>query len=74
MKLLYDARYIRTDFHDGISRYTTELGKALAKITEVTFLINDPAQQKFLPKNAKIEYIHAPTSPMVKPKVTNAEP
>ncbi|RWZ78647.1 MAG: glycosyltransferase family 1 protein [Candidatus Microsaccharimonas sossegonensis] len=64
MKLLYDARYIRTDFHDGISRYSTELGKALAKITDVTFLIFDPAQIQFLPKKATFEYIHAPTSPL----------
>lgn len=62
MKLLFDARYIRTDFHDGISRYSTELGRALAKITEVTFLIHDEAQKAFLPKNAKTITIHAPTS------------
>ncbi|MBC7564779.1 glycosyltransferase family 4 protein [Candidatus Saccharibacteria bacterium] len=62
MKLLYDARYIRTDFHDGISRYTTELGNALAKITEVTFLISDLAQLQFLPKKAKYELIHSVTS------------
>ena len=64
MKLLYDARYIRTDFHDGISRYTTELGNALAKITDVTFLICDLAQLQFLPKKAAYELIHAPTSVM----------
>lgn len=62
MKLLYDARYIRTDFHDGISRYTTELANALAKITDVTFLISDLAQLQFLPKKAAYELIHAPTS------------
>jgi glycosyltransferase involved in cell wall biosynthesis len=62
MKLLYDARYIRTDFHDGVSRYSTELGNALAKITDVTFLISNPAQLQFLPKNATYEHIHAPTS------------
>jgi len=63
MKLIYDARYIRTDFHDGISRYTAELANAIAKITEVTFLISEPAQLKFLPKNAKYELIHSPSSP-----------
>lgn len=62
MKLLYDARYIRTDFHDGISRYTTELGAALAKITEMTFIICDPAQIDFLPRKAKYIQIHAPSS------------
>jgi len=62
MKLLFDARYIRTDFHDGISRYSTELGNALAKLTEVTFLVCDLAQLQFLPKHAKYELIHSPTS------------
>ena len=62
MKLFYDARYIRTDFHDGISRYSTELGNALSKITDVTFLICTPAQIQFLPKKAKYIQIHKPTS------------
>ncbi|MDB5160107.1 MAG: hypothetical protein JWO99_370 [Candidatus Saccharibacteria bacterium] len=62
MKLFYDARYIRTDFHDGVSRYSAELGNALAKITDVTFLIWDPAQIQFLPKNAKYIQIHSPIS------------
>ena len=64
MKLFYDARYIRTDFHDGISRYSAELGNALAKLTDVTFLIHTPAQIQFLPKKAKYIMIHAPTSAM----------
>lgn len=62
MKLLFDARYIRTDFHDGVSRYSTELGSALAKLTEVTFLVSDLAQLQFLPKKATYELIHSPTS------------
>lgn len=62
MKLFYDARYIRTDFHDGISRYSTELGTALAKQTEVTFIICNPDQLHFLPKKAKFIQIHAPSS------------
>jgi len=64
MKLLYDARYIRTDFHDGISRYSTELGRALAHLTDVTFIICDPAQLKFLPSKAKYIQIHEPSSLM----------
>lgn len=62
MKLFFDARYIRTDFHDGISRYTTELAAALAKLTDVTFIISNPGQQNFLPKNASFIQIHAPDS------------
>lgn len=64
MKLFFDARYIRTDFHDGISRYSTELGNALAKLTPVTFIISDPGQLVHLPKDAPHIKIHAPTSAM----------
>lgn len=62
MKLLFDARYIRTDFHDGVSRYSAELGTALAKLTDVTFLVSDLAQLQFLPKKATYQLIHSPTS------------
>lgn len=63
MNLFFDARYIRTDFHDGISRYCTELGNALAALTPVTFIISDPAQRKFLPAGAQTVVIHPVTSP-----------
>ncbi len=62
MKLFFDARYIRTDFHDGISRYTTELGNALARQVPVTFILSDPAQLKLLPDNAEHVIIHPVTS------------
>ena len=29
LRLLFDARYTRTDFHDGISRYSAELAAAV---------------------------------------------
>lgn len=62
MKLFFDARYIRTDFHDGISRFSTELAAEVAKRADVTFLICDDAQVSFLPKNAHTLKIHRPTS------------
>lgn len=62
MKIFFDARYIRTDYHDGISRYSTELGRALASLTPITFLIHDKAQIPFLPKNSQCLIIHSPTS------------
>lgn len=62
MLLLFDARYIRTDFHDGISRYSTELSNALAALTNVTFLICDLRQLHFLPDNCRFLLIHSPTS------------
>ena len=64
MKLLFDARYIRTDFHDGISRYSAELGSALARLTAVTFVICDQDQLKLLPAGSDYILIHAPTSAM----------
>jgi glycosyltransferase involved in cell wall biosynthesis len=62
MKVFFDARYIRVDFHDGISRYTHELANALARQTPVTFIISDKAQLKFLPENAQYVMLHPVTS------------
>lgn len=62
MKVFFDARYIRVDFHDGISRYTHELANALARQTPVTFIISDKAQLKFLPENAQYVILHPVTS------------
>lgn len=62
MKLLFDARFIRTDFHDGISRYSTELAGALAQVLPVTFIICDQAQLALLPSGAPYVLLHAPTS------------
>ncbi|MFI8632803.1 glycosyltransferase family 4 protein [Microbacterium sp. NPDC077663] len=67
MRLFFDARYIRTDFHDGISRYSAELAQAVsdaasAHRTEVTFLIHDDRQRAFLPGGAITLTIHSPTS------------
>lgn len=63
MKLFFDARYIRTDFHDGISRYTTELANAVARQTDdVTFIISDEKQLKFLPDGVKHVMLHSVTS------------
>jgi len=67
MRLFFDARYIRTDYHDGISRYSAELAAAVAEAAsahgdEVTFLIFDDAQKAFLPDGSTSLTIHAPTS------------
>ncbi len=67
MRLLFDARYIRTDFHDGISRYSVELAAAAAAAApargvEVAFLIHDEAQRAFLAEGARVLRIHAPTA------------
>ncbi|RKE64344.1 glycosyltransferase family 1 protein [Microbacterium sp. AG238] len=67
MRLFFDARYIRTDFHDGISRFSHELAHAVfaaapAEDVEVTFIVHDPAQIAFLPEGAPHVVLHAPTS------------
>lgn len=69
MKLFFDARYTRLDYHDGISRYSAELGNALLRLPEfqsqnnsVTFLICDEKQKQWFPANATFLKIHAPTS------------
>ena len=70
MKFFFDARYTKPgDFHDGSSRYSAELGKALLNLPEVdskevsvTFLIFDDGQKKWFPKHANFLKIHSPTS------------
>ncbi len=62
MKIFFDARYIRTDYHDGVSRYSAELGCALGKLAQITYLIHDKKQIPYLPENSHFLIIHAPTS------------
>lgn len=58
MKLFFDARYIRTDYHDGISRYSFELAHALAKLHDVTFIVSSDEQAAMLPAGAQAVKIH----------------
>jgi glycosyltransferase involved in cell wall biosynthesis len=58
MKLFFDARYIRTDYHDGISRYSYELGTALARLHDVTFLVVSDEQAAMLPEGSTAIKIH----------------
>ena len=66
MRLIFDARYIRTDFHDGISRFSHQLAHALVATApadvEITFLIHDEAQRALLPAGSRTHLFHAPTS------------
>ncbi len=67
MRLFFDARYIRTDFHDGISRFSHELAHAVHAAAadegvEVTFIVHDPAQLALLPDGAPHVRLNAPTS------------
>jgi len=54
MKILADCRYVRTDHHDGISRYSSRITEALGRAAaadghQVTMLISDERQLKLLP-------------------------
>jgi len=67
IRLFFDARYIRTDFHDGISRYSAELAAAVHDAAadrgvEVTYLVHDAAQRALLPVGAQTLAMSAPTS------------
>lgn len=63
MKLLFDARWIKPDSPDGITRYSRELIKQLAKKASVdmTLLISDQKQLQGLPK-LKTIITNAPNS------------
>lgn len=57
-----DARYTRTDFHDGISRYGASLIAAVAPLAEVTMVISDEDQLRMLPPGIPWIKVSAPTS------------
>ncbi|NHD18177.1 MULTISPECIES: glycosyltransferase family 1 protein [unclassified Actinopolyspora] len=62
-RIFVDARWTRTDFPDGISRYTAGLVEALHRIHPVTVLVHDPAQLGLLPAEVPHELINSPFSP-----------
>lgn len=66
LRLFMDARYTRTDFHDGISRYGSSLIAAVARFSpevEVTMIISDEAQLALLPPGLPWMKATDPTSP-----------
>ncbi|GAA4771036.1 glycosyltransferase [Citricoccus nitrophenolicus] len=66
LRLFMDARYTRTDFHDGISRYGSSLIAAVAQLSpavEVTMVISDEAQLNLLPAGLSWVKVTDPTSP-----------
>lgn len=67
MKIAFDCRYVRTDHHDGISRFSARLVEQLAPIAhakgdELIMLISDTQQLNMLPA-LPFALISAPTSP-----------
>ena len=64
MKLFFDARYTRTDYYDGISRYGASLIQALHESGQsVTMIISSPDQLRLLPKQVPYVMLHTPFSP-----------
>jgi glycosyltransferase involved in cell wall biosynthesis len=63
MRILFDARFTRTDHHDGISRYGASLIAALAETDDVVMLICDPRQLALLPEVPYVR-ISSPLSPV----------
>jgi glycosyltransferase involved in cell wall biosynthesis len=63
LKLVIDARFTRTDHHDGISRYGASLIAAVAPYADVTMLISDERQLALLPEVPWVK-IGSPLSPM----------
>ncbi|MDR7234699.1 glycosyltransferase family 1 protein [Agrococcus sp. BE272] len=49
MRILFDCRYVRLEHHDGISRYSAELVRELARDHDVTMLVSDERQLRMLP-------------------------
>jgi glycosyltransferase involved in cell wall biosynthesis len=63
VKIVIDARFTRTDHHDGISRYGASLIAATAKIADVSMLISDVRQLALLP-DVPHTLINSPLSPL----------
>jgi glycosyltransferase involved in cell wall biosynthesis len=61
-KLFFDARYIRVDHHDGISRFSAGLFAALSSKTQVTAVICDLRQLEKLPSGTEHIMACDPTS------------
>ncbi|MEF2979250.1 glycosyltransferase family 4 protein [Subtercola sp. YIM 133946] len=67
MKIVFDCRYTRVGRHDGISRYTAGVVRALAELVaaepiEITMLISDRRQLENLP-DLPWSMVSPPTSP-----------
>ncbi|MFT4246290.1 MAG: glycosyltransferase family 1 protein [Micrococcaceae bacterium] len=62
-RILVDARYVKTDGYDGISRYSECIINELHKLHPLELLIHDEKQKAKLPNDAKFHMFHAPTSP-----------
>ena len=75
-KIVFDCRYTRTDRHDGISRFSAELVRALAERHPVEMLISDERQLNLLP-DLPWHLVSPPTSarePWIASQVNSLKP
>ena len=64
MKTLhFDARFIRIDRHDGISRFSAELAKALFGKVRLVAIVHDLRQLDFLPSGIEYVVLNNPQAP-----------
>lgn len=61
--LWFDGRYINTSHPDGISRFSIGLIRELAKLTELSVLVSNSAQEKLMPDRVRTMRVNGPTSP-----------
>lgn len=66
MRIGFDARYVRWDHHDGISRFSAGLAQELVKLAtiaghEVVMIISDERQRHLLP-SVEVVRTYSPTS------------
>lgn len=61
--LHFDARFIRVDRHDGISRFSAELAKALSTKVRLVAIIHDLRQLESLPEGIEYVVLNNPQSP-----------
>ena len=59
-KFFFDARFIRIDRHDGISRFSAEIFAAVSRLTDVTAIIYDERQLQHLPADTKFVQLSHP--------------
>lgn len=60
--LYFDARYIRVDHHDGVSRFSAGLCDAISKRIDTVAIVSDLRQLESLPKGIKHIQLSDPTS------------
>ena len=61
--LYFDARFIRIDRHDGISRFSAELVQALVSKVRVVAIIHDLRQLESLPSGIEYVVLNDPQAP-----------